>query len=398
MRIGRLGLIAILLVGLRQPAAGQVLPPSEIADPVIRGLQQSHLEDLQTIAAAIGGHTFPYHFSLSRRLDVSEREQAHSDQRSIQFERFHGQIVLKITGNYFAAYSAGSLTREERARRTYEDVLVPLLEAAVPALLRTEVPDSFALEVSHHVVKAVLGVDTESAENVALVLPKASAERLVVARDGADRDAVVTEGSAYLNGTPVSLASQLAPASVAANSRVRPAGIGGQAAEVASPLKEAALRRQDATYHDAVERIVKDLDAQAHFLPGARPSFISFRGAPYLQIPFITALGVSDAGSQYKLAALAFDRHVARLIRPVLAYFKDGADFAGIDFSSTVRLPGGAVGQEAVTVEFILPLTALRRYEQFNLTGQQLIDTGVVLINGERAGLDLQVAEATPSR
>ena len=141
--------------------------------------------------------------------------------------------------------------------------------------------------------------------------------------------------------------------------------------------------------------MLKELDSQAHFVPYAPPSFIAFRGGQYLQIPITTTLAPSDSGSQYKLAALAFDRHVAHLIRPVLAYFKDSADFTGIDFSTTVRLPGAsAEGEGGTAVEFIFPVSALRRYEQYDLTGQQLIDAGIVLINGERAGLDLQSAEA----
>jgi hypothetical protein len=45
-------------------------------------------------------------------------------------------------------------------------------------------------------------------------------------------------------------------------------------------------------------------------------------------------------------------------------------------------------------VEFIFPLTLLRAYEQFDCTGQQMIDAGFVLINGERVSLSLQTAEA----
>ena len=206
MRVSNLSLLAMLLSAVGRPAAGQVLSPTEITDPTIRGLQQSHLADLTEITAAIAGHTFPYHFYFSRSLDVSEREQERSDQRSIQFDRFHGQIVLKITGNYFAAYSAALMTKEERARRTYLDVMLPLLQAAVPVLARAEVPDSFALEISHHVLRKVLGVDTEFAENVVLILPKASAQRLIAARDEAEREAAALEGSAYLNGAPVSSA------------------------------------------------------------------------------------------------------------------------------------------------------------------------------------------------
>ena len=46
-------------------------------------------------------------------------------------------------------------------------------------------------------------------------------------------------------------------------------------------------------------------------------------------------------------------------------------------------------------VEFFFPSDALRCYEAYDCTGQQLIDQGSVLINGERVSLDLQMAEAS---
>jgi hypothetical protein len=49
-------------------------------------------------------------------------------------------------------------------------------------------------------------------------------------------------------------------------------------------------------------------------------------------------------------------------------------------------------------VEFFFPFSALRCYGRYDCTGQQLIDAGSVLINGERVSLDLQIAEATPNR
>lgn len=98
------------------------------------------------------------------------------------------------------------------------------------------------------------------------------------------------------------------------------------------------------------------------------------------------------------MAALAFDEHVAHLIRPVLGYFKpdpkQDPQFDGIGFSTTVHLSGKAqpaAGSEAI--EFFFPLDALRCYEAYDCTGQQLIDAGTVLINGERVSLDLQMAE-----
>jgi hypothetical protein len=237
-----------------------------------------------------------------------------------------------------------------------------------------------------------LGVETESAENVVLILPKASAQRLVEARDEAGRAAAVQEGTAYLNRTPISFLpferqdGQAIPVSVVS---AKP-----EPRFPSAPAKLETESKPVSDYRDALARMLKDLDQQAHFVPYAPPSFIAFRGGQYLEIPIATTLAASDAGSQYKLAALAFDRHVAHLVRPVLAYFKDSVDFSGIDFSTSVRMAGAnAEGGEAV--EFIFPLSALRSYAQFDLTGQQLLDASVVLINGERVGLDLQTAEAS---
>jgi len=151
----------------------------------------------------------------------------------------------------------------------------------------------------------------------------------------------------------------------------------------------------EAEYRDTIAGMLKDLDTQAHFVPYAPPSFMAFRGGQYLEISITTSLPASDLGSQYKLAALAFDRHVAHLIRPIIVYFKDRTDFTGIDFSTSIRLAGARTeGEGSEAVEFILPLSALRSYAEFDLTGQQLINLGIVLINGERVGLDLQTAEA----
>lgn len=417
MRIPSSTILAVLLTAVSWRVKAQVLSPAEIADPAMRELQQSHLVELHAITAALAGHHFPYHFYFSRRLDLSsEREQARSDQRSIQFDRFRGQTVLKITGNYFAAYSAERMTNRERARQTFRDVMLPILQQAAPALARAKVPDAFALEISHHVIRKVLGVDTESAENVVLILPKASAQRLMEARDETGRATAVLEGTAYLNGSPISFwpgevkespATQqsAAPAPPRATSDAA-AVIAAPAAPQATPDAAAATaapqatpdatKKAEADYSGTFAKMLKELDSQAHFVPYAPPSFIAFRGGQYLQIPITTTLKASDSGSQYKLAALAFDRHVAHLIRPVLAYFKDSAGFTGIDFSTTVRLAGAnAESAEGEAVEFIFPMAAMRGYEQFNLTGQQLLDAGIVLINGERAGLELQAAEAT---
>jgi hypothetical protein len=46
-----------------------------------------------------------------------------------------------------------------------------------------------------------------------------------------------------------------------------------------------------------------------------------------------------------------------------------------------------------VAVEFFFPYRMMRCFATYDCTGQQLLDSGTVVINGERAALDLQVAE-----
>jgi hypothetical protein len=145
---------------------------------------------------------------------------------------------------------------------------------------------------------------------------------------------------------------------------------------------------------ELLAKLVKELDSQAHFVSYASPSFVVFRQGIYLELSLNTALPESAAGSRYKLAAMAFDDHVAPLIRPTLAYFKEEPKFDGISFSTTVHLTGKLpAASKPEAVEFFFPFAALRCYEKYDCTGQQLLNAGTVLINGERAALDLQIAE-----
>jgi hypothetical protein len=441
---------AVCLTPLLLAAAhAQVLAPEEIRDPQLRALQEKYRSELKQIPQTLAAHEFPYRFYFSRRLDLAEKDQPRNDQRSVQFDRYQGKVVLKITGNYFASYSAELMKPEERARETYQEVMLPLLRAAVRALENADAPQAFAFEVSHHVRRRVLGISSESVENVVLVLPKASAERLLNSADPRAQQTALFEGQVFLNAKPISLwprpestggagdlvAGDSKPPSTAAPAPVNDGPVPtaaapaptvsarllqgitvpgltsktpaepGQKPAASRDSSPQALKELQKSYQSVLDRMVQELERQAHFIRYAPPTFIAFHNGIYLQLSLTTTLPQGAAGSQYRLAALAFDQHVAHLIRPVYAYFKDSSDFDGIDFSATVRLSVGekaageqAAGEEAggspLAVEFLFPLPDVKAYAGFDCTGQQLIDGSYVLINGERAGLNLQAAEA----
>ena len=395
----------------------QAITPMELPDPKAQHLQQRHLQTLMAIGTEIEAHKFPYPFYFSRVLDVDLAKMQLADQRSIRFDTYKGQTVLEITGNYYAAYSADRMDSYARMKETFERVVMPLLQAEVPHFPDDSEFSAFAIEVSHHVRQKVMGVSSEQPENITVIIPVLVAQKLVDAKSDDQKQAAILDAQVFLNGQPYSLWLQEGAPSEEWKERIVPLpATKKQSAETAnsivsntpsnnpsvsanlmktsatpmrifSPESLAGLQRQN---QDAIDRLVKGLDDQAHFLAYAAPSFIGFRQSAYLQLSFRTALQVQPGVSRYKLAALAFDEHVSHLIRPALDYFPPEVDFDGIDFSSMIRLSDGS---QAEAVEFFFPLRVMRCFATYDCTGQQLLDSGTVVINGERSALDLQIAE-----
>ena len=401
----------LLVLATMAPVMAQIVSPLEIVDSDMRALQQRYIGTLQAIAAQIESHKFPYPFYFSRVLDVDEFKQQQLDQRSIRFARFENQTVLQITGNYYASYAVSAMDANVRARRTFFDVMLPLLQAAVPQFPADQDFQAFALEISHHIRGSVSGIRAENPENVVVVLPRAAAKKLVNATDVEGQQTALLEGRAYLNGEAMMLwlSEDSAPADWnkhAKEKRTPLTETPAQPSRAAEPsvadalIKPPAmpvrlitpdtLRTLEGSHQEAVARMVRDLAGQANFVSYAPPAFIGFHEGAYLQLSTTTTLEEKQPVSRYAAAALAFDEHVSHLVRPVLAYFQQDSSFDGVDFSTTVK---GPAVEKSLAIEFFLPFSAMRCYAQYDCTGQQLVNSGIVLINGERAGLDLQVSE-----
>ncbi len=367
-------------------------------------------------------------------LISTKRSNRARDQASIRFDLYNGRTVLAITGNYYAAYSADKFNADQRARSTFLNVVLPMLRGAVPRF-QIEPGRSRVMRWRFRItfMGKVMGVSMERAENLMVFLPQRAAIKLVAAKNATAEQVALLEGQVFLNAAPVTIwLSGEGPHLAGGTPSPEPVGDkqsarGRVGAEIASegvePSQQAAasLRLQErsketsppprdtspqalallqTSSQDVVDRLVKELEAQAHFVSYAPPKFVGFRQGIYLELSINTELAESARDSRYKLAALAFDEHVAHLVRPALEYFKGDPNFDGVGFSTTVHLVGkvaaGIANSQAI--EFFFPFPALRCYESYDCTGQQLIDAGTVLINGERVALDLQGAEGSPSR
>jgi hypothetical protein len=416
--------LAILVCLICVSSAAQVSAVGKASDPVGKILQRDYIAQLQQLSRDAVGIHFPYPFYFSQTLDIDEARQKQLAQGSIHFDKFNSQTVLAISGNYYISYSAERMNRNQRARKTYEDVVLPLLKVAVARLDRNVPFEAYAIEVSHHVRTKVLKVDTEGPENVMMLFQRGAAEKLVRASDTETRQGALLESEIFVNGEPFTLwlSGDDAPAEVKSSYLARHdrggktqttlateppepgtlvsaklipeselGNIVRQRARAPKDVSPLRMQKLQTTYDPTLQQLVPELKSQAHLVDYAAPSFIAFRDGAYLQLNMITELEQPAGSSQYKVAAMAFESHISHLARPVAKYFHDNPQFEGIDFSTSVHQP---VQPSSVSVEFVVPFSALACYEKYDCTGQDLINRSVILINGERVTLDLEQAEA----
>ena len=134
------------------------------------------------IGSEVEAHKFPYPFYFSRVLDVDQSKMPMQDQRSIRFDFYKSQTVLEITGNYYAAYSADRMDAYARLKETFQQVVMPILQASVPHFPDDSAFTAYAIEVSHHVRQKEMGLSAEHPENVTVIIPVLSAQKLVDAK------------------------------------------------------------------------------------------------------------------------------------------------------------------------------------------------------------------------
>lgn len=260
-----------------------------------------------------------------------------------------------------------------------------------------------------------MGVNAERPENVTFIIPVTVAQKLVDAKTDDEKQAAILEAKVFLNGEQYSIwlldgapTEEWKERTLPPKKRPVQVTAAGPAVAIAATTPSVSadllkpppapmriftpeyltnLQRQN---EDTISLILKRLDGEAHFLPYVHPTFIGFRQGAYLQLSLSTHVNAAEGSSRYKLAALAFDEHVSHLIRPLLTYFPPDADFDGISFSSMVHVTDGS---SLLAVEFFFPFRVMRCFASYDCTGQQLLDSGTVVMNGERANLDLQIAE-----
>jgi hypothetical protein len=426
-----------------QDASAQV-SPAEILNPDLKALEETYFPQLKTLNQSIARTKFPLPFYLSRFVGLDPAQQAEADSRGLEFVRFQDRVILKVTGNYNAAYDANRMTQNERAAGTFRTIILPILDLATATLPQDVACDGIGFEISYHARSRERSYDFEGKENLVVVLDLIDAWALSRASKDSERQEILNRSKVFVSGTDFGLSLterdplnvQALPRSIparpdatstarsstlvgrspllnsnhslpavspalAAPSDPAPAGanpplLWPKAADpppANRPSAPADADRLNERHHSQLATLAKEGSTKFHFVDYAPPTFMVFHDQMALQMTLRNSMQFGPVkDSIYKRAAQSFDLFLAPQLKDLSDRISSDIEFQLFDFSVLNKLSPGAKGASEA-IEFICPRTALKQFVNAEITNQQLLDQSVILVNGVRIALNLQLVE-----
>jgi hypothetical protein len=441
-RSGTLFAAGLVLALSPQQAFPQV-SPNEIQSPDLKALEQTYFQQLIGLNQSIARTKFPFPFYLSRYLGLDPAQQAEADSRGLEFVRFRDRAILKITGNYDAAYNTLRLTRNERAATTFRSVVLPILAVVTAALPEDLACDGIGFEIAHHARTNDRSYDYEGKETLVVVFDRADAWAMSRAGNDAERQEILNRSQVFVSGKDYGLSlverdplnvealPRSVPAKLDATSTARSSVSASHSpflksenlapypsseppnstARTETPLPhveadppppitaappaptQADADRMDEKYQSQLAALGKEGETRFHFVAYAPPTFVLFQDKLTLQMTLKDSLSFdSSKSSIYKRAAQSFDLFLAPLLKDISERVSPEVEFQLYDFSVLNKLSPSAK-ETSEAVEFICPRPALKQFINAEITNQQLLDQSIILVNGVRIALNLQLVE-----
>lgn len=434
----------LAIVSYVQVASAQV-SPAEILNPDLKALEESYFPQLKTLNQSIARTKFPFPFYLSRFVGIDPAQQAEADSRGLEFVRFQDRLILKVSGNYSAAYDTNRMTQNERAAGTLRTIILPILEQVTAALPQDMACDGIGFEISYHARSRERSYDFEGKENLVLVLDRNDAWALSIAATDPMRQEILNRNKIYVSGKDYGLSLterdplnvQALPRSIPArpdatstarsstlvahssllkSSQALPAVISPALAPSADPVPASSnpqlatvkaadpppapalavppdADRLNDRYQSQLAALAKEGITKYHFVDYAPPTFMIFRDQIALQLTLRNSIQFDPQKSSiYKRAAQSFDLFLAPQMKDLSDRISPDVEFQFLDFSVLNKLSPGPKGSSEA-IEFICPRAAVKQFVNAEITNQQLLDQSVILVNGVRIGLTLQLVE-----
>jgi hypothetical protein len=441
-----------MFIAFSAPCASAQVSPAEILNPDLKALEESYFPQLKALNQSIARIKFPFPFYLSRYVSIDPAQQPEADSRGLEFVRFQDRVILKVTGSYNAAYDTTRMTQNERAAATFHSVILPILTTMADVLPQDLACDGIGFEISHHARTRAPSYDYEGKEILVVVLDRNDVWELSSAATDAARQEIVNRSKVFVSGTDFGLSlterdplnvqalPRSIPAKPDATSTARsstlvtrssllksshpvspvspaiaapadpapapksatpapsaadadPASQTVEPSRWALPASPADADRLNAKYQSQLNAFAKEGAAKYHLVDYAPPAFMVFHDRIALQISLRNTLQFTPAKeSIYKRAAQSFDLFLAPQLKDLTDRIATDVDFQFFDFSVMNKLAPGPKGASEA-IEFICPRPALKRFVNAEITNQQLLDQSIILVNGVRIALNLQLVE-----
>jgi len=428
-------LTAAFVLASAANASAQV-NPNEILNPDLKALEKEYFPQLKSLNQTIAKMRFPFPFYLSRYAGIEPSKQAETDSRGLEFVKFRDRTVLKITGNYEAAYSGTKFTRNERAARTFQDVLLPILQTVTQGIPPDVACDAIGFEVSYHIRAAEKSYDYEGKELLVVVVDRADAFVLAQSTNDTERQDILNKSLIFLGGQefglsllekdpyaadalphskpsksnssstvnssttlnrlnrPIPNTMPLAVAETAPESSIS-AGAKPDLSQTKPVATQGDVDRLQAKYQAQLETLSKEGQARFQFVDYDPPAFVIIGKQLALQMTLRNTLRFdTEKSSIYKRAARSFDLFLAPKLKDILDKVPDDSAVELYDFSVVNPLTTEFSSREhSEAIEFIVPANLARQFVNNDITNQALIDKSQVLVNGVRIALNLQLVE-----
>jgi len=201
-----------------------------------------------------------------------------------------------------------------------------------------------------------------------------------------------TSASRLLRSNP-----NLLPSAAAGNPAASAAGSSpkvdlSQSKPAVTPADADKLQSQ---YQSRLDALFKEGSAKYGFVDYDPPAFVVASKQMVLQMTLKNSTKFDiEKSSIYKRAALTFDLFVAPKMKDILDLLPGDMPVDYYDFSVVNTLTSSSGGKErSEAIEFLLPKELARKFANSDITNQDLLDKGQVLVNGVRIALNLQAAE-----
>jgi len=433
----RVALAAILLL-LASRSVGAQVGPEEIRNPRLSAIEARYLPQLRSLQLAIGETQFRLPFILTRYVGMDPSRQASLDTRGLEFVHFQNRTLLKTSGFYTAAYNSEELTSNERASRTFQEVVIPILHLIGRQIPADVESDDIGFEIAYHTRAAHKNSDFEGREILAVVFNRTDAFAFVDAVGNDAWQEILNRSQIYLNAKPFGLnlgqkealdSEALKPTSVrdAASSKslvtpvpgssrvsfitshlglnppsnVSSAGTSGKmpAAFVneAAPAESRAatvpdrIEKLQEQYQPIIDAFLKD-GPELGLVEYAPPTFAVVHRQVVLQFTLRNPLPFEgNASSIYRRAARSFDLFLAPRLKALVPKFPADLPVDALSFSILNHVTNEKDSSEAV--EFICPMKTIRSFVEDEMTSQEVIDQSLVLVNDVRISLNLGLVE-----